>query len=458
MSKSRTLSLTFFAALALAALVCAPAARADRAARTTPTVRAVQQMGPAVVNIASKTRAQARIFRSGDELFDRFFEEFFQPMARERSSLGSGFIFDGGRGLIVTNSHVVSAASEITVLLSDQRAYPAQVVGADPATDLAVLRIRAQNHLPQARLGNSDDIMIGEDVIAIGNPFGLSHTVTRGVVSALGRKVRTGRDEWMHDLIQIDASINPGNSGGPLLNLDGEVIGINTAIFQNAQGIGFAIPVNRVRRVVEDLVRYGEVVPAWLGLELQDLTPDLAAQFGLAGRGGALISAVMADSPAAEAGLARGQVVVSLDGRPVNDVSDYGLALAGAAVGRELALGVFAQGRAETVRLTPRAFPLERAMEVAWRRLGFSVAELSAEVARLHRARPGGAVMIERLREGGPAQKVGLRPGDLVLQVGEGPTPEVDAFLRQVAKQRLMPRLTVLIQRGQARQFITLGP
>ncbi|MFH1059057.1 MAG: trypsin-like peptidase domain-containing protein [Pseudomonadota bacterium] len=455
---SRVVGSLVFAALALTALLCAPPARADQAARTTPTVRVVQQAGPAVVNIASKTKVQARLFRSGDEFFDRFFEEFFQPMARERASLGSGFIFDGKRGLIVTNSHVVSAASEITVQLADQRSYPAQVVGADPATDLAVLRIKAQNSLPQARLGNSGDIMIGEDVVAIGNPFGLSHTVTRGVVSALGRKVRTGRDEWMHDLIQIDASINPGNSGGPLLNLDGEVIGINTAIFQNAQGIGFAIPVNRVRRVVEDLVRYGEVVPAWLGLELQDLTPDLAPQFGLAGRGGALVTAVMENSPAAEAGLARGQVVVALDGRPISDVSDYGLALAGAAVGRELALGLVAQGRPQQVRLAPRAFPLDRAMEVAWRRLGFSVAELTPEMARRHRVRQGSAMMIERLRGGSSAQKVGLQPGDLVLQVGEGPTPDLPSFLRQVAKQRLMPRLTVLIQRGAARQFITLGP
>jgi serine protease Do len=450
----------FIGMLICACLLAAGAApaRADRASRTTPTVRVAQQVGPVVVNIATKSRVQARPFRTGDEFFDRFFEEFFQPMSRERSSLGSGFIFDGQRGLIVTNRHVVSAASEITVQLADQRSLPAQVVGADPGTDLAVLRVKPQSALPAARLGDSDQIMIGEDVIAIGNPFGLSHTVTRGVVSALGRKVRTGQDEWLRDLIQIDASINPGNSGGPLLNADGEVIGINTAIFQNAQGIGFAIPVNRVRRVVDDLVRHGEVVPAWLGLELQDLTPELAAHFGLAGQGGALVSEVMADSPAAEAGLGRGMVVRSLDGRPVNEVSDYGAALAEVQVGGQVRLGLVVGGQRQEVSLVARPFPLARAAELAWRRLGVAVAELDPQSARLHRVGPGAGVVISRVREGSSAQRVGLQPGDLIRQVGEGPTPDLASFQRQIAKQRLMGRFTVLAQRGRVSQFLTLGP
>ncbi|CAO0821491.1 exported hypothetical protein [Desulfarculales bacterium] len=290
--------------------LCLTPALADHNSRVTPVVRVVQDAGPGIVNISTKTRVKARLFRSGDEAMDSFFEEFFQPMQREQSSLGSGFILDGKRGLIVTNGHVVSAASEITVQLADKRIFAAQVVGVDPQSDLAVLRITPKGSLPQLNLGDSEQIMIGEEAIAIGNPFGLSHTVTVGVVSALGRKVRTSGNQWMQDLIQIDASINPGNSGGPLLNADGEVIGINTAIVQQAQGIGFAIPVNRVRRVVEDLVRYGEVVPAWLGLELQDLTPRLAQHFGLAEARGVLVVEVMESSPSAEAGLA-GQVLTS---------------------------------------------------------------------------------------------------------------------------------------------------
>ncbi|MFH1058788.1 MAG: trypsin-like peptidase domain-containing protein [Pseudomonadota bacterium] len=453
----RPLGLALLAA-GLGLLLVAGPARADRNARLTPVVRVVQQAGPAVVNISTKSRVQGRLFRSGDENLDRFFEEFFQPSQREQTSLGSGFILDGQRGLIVTNSHVVSAASQITVHLADQRAFPAQVVGADPQSDLAVLRITPQGALPQVKLGDSDQIMIGESVVAIGNPFGLSHTVTVGVVSALGRRVRTGKREWMRELIQIDASINPGNSGGPLLNADGEVIGINTAIFQNAQGIGFALPVNKVRRVVEDLVRYGEVVPAWLGLELQDLSPALSEHFGLKDRRGALVTEVMDGSPAAEAGLQRGMVVESLAGRPVRDVGDYGQALSDVGVGQEVRLGILSQGRRQERRLTARAFPLQRAMELAWRRLGFTVRELDQQALLRHRVSPGSAVVIDQVRPGSPAEEVGLQAGDLIRQVGEGPTPGIEAFLRQMAKQRLLARVTLLAQRRQLSQFITLGP
>ncbi len=456
----RTLGL-LLAALTLG-LAGAPPAQADRAGRTTPVVKAVQTVGPAVVNVSTKSRVRSRLFQSGDEALDRFFEEFFQPMEREQTSLGSGFIIDGGRGLIVTNSHVVSAASEINVQLADQRTFPAQVVGADPLSDLAVLRIKPlgdprQAPLPQVKLGDSEQIMIGETVIAIGNPFGLKHTVTVGVVSALSRRVRAAKEEWMEDLIQTDASINPGNSGGPLVNVDGEVVGINTAIFQQAQGIGFAIPVNRVRRVVEDLVRYGEVVPAWLGLELQDLNPRLAAHFGLAEPRGALVVEVMESSPAAEAGIKRGDVILALNERPVADVSEYAAALAAVGVGQEVRLRVWAAGRQSQPTLKARAFPVERAGELAWRRLGFEASEMTAEAARMHRTRLGGAVMVTRVRPESPAARVGMRPGDLVRQVGEGATPDMPSFLKQVAKNRMLSGVTVLVQRGPASQFITLG-
>ncbi len=443
----------------LAGWLLAPApALADRAARMTPAVRVVQAAGPAVVNMSTKTRVQTRLFRSGDEAMDRFFEEFFQPMQREQTSLGSGFILDGRRGLIVTNGHVVSSANEIRVQLSDKRVFPAQVVGADPQSDLAVLRITPKGALPQLKLGDSEQIMIGEEVIAIGNPFGLSHTVTVGVVSALGRKVRTNGNQWMQDLIQIDASINPGNSGGPLLNADGEVIGINTAIFQQAQGIGFAIPVNRVRRVVEDLVRYGEVVPAWLGLELQDLTPRLAQAFGLTEARGVLVTQVLENSPASEAGLERGMVLTSLNGREIKDSGDYGLALAEVGVGQEVRLGLRQGGQTQERSLKARAFPLERAMEISWRRLGFSVTDLDAPTALRQRVRTGTAVMIDKVRKGSAAEEAGLMPGDLIRQVGDGPTPNREAFLRQMAKHRLLPRITVLAQRGGVAQYLTLGP
>lgn len=442
----------------LAALLLAPGpAAADKASRVTPVVRAVREIAPAVVNISARGRAPVRLFRSGDEMIDRFFEEFFGPMQREHSSLGSGVIIDGEKGLIVTNSHVVSRASQIMVQLADKRRFPAKVVGADPEGDLALLRIEVKGKLPQVRLGNSDEIMIGERVIAIGNPFGLSHTVTSGVVSALHRKVRAGGNRWLDDLIQTDASINPGNSGGPLLNADGELIGINTAIYANAQGIGFAIPVNRLKRIVNDLVRHGEVIPAWLGLKLQDLTPSLAALLGLKSTRGVLIREVTPQSPAARAGFKRGELIVAMQGRPLENTSDYLARLRGVAVGEVVKLEVLAGNRRLVRRLTARAFPLERAMEVAWQRLGFRVREMRPQDALRHRVRPGSAVVIAQLRPGSPALEIGLRPGDLVRQVGDTPTPNLAAFKREMARHRLLKRITILVQRGPASQFITLG-
>ncbi len=444
--------------LLLAGGVGAPPARADRAGRVTPVVRVVRAVSPAVVNISTIRRQRMRIFSTGDRFMDRFFEDFFGPMERRQRTLGSGVIIDGKKGLIVTNSHVVQQATEIKVQLADKRTYRAEVVGADPDSDLAVLRIQPKGILPQVRLGNSDDLMIGESIIAIGNPFGLSHTVTVGVVSALGRKVRAGDNTWLHDLIQTDASINPGNSGGPLLNTDGEMIGINTAIYQNAQGIGFAIPVNRVKRVVDDLVRFGEVIPVWLGLDLQELNPALAAHFGLERPRGVLVLEVMKDSPAARAGLKRGDLILSLNGHRLEGISDYAARLGGLAAGAQVKLDIKGSKGRRRVSLRARAFPLKRAQEVAWRRLGFTVGEMSRALARRHGVPPGSAVAIKRLRPGSQAARIGLRPGDLIRQVGDRPTPNLAAFERQIARHRLLRRITVLVQRGPASQFITLGP
>lgn len=438
------------------ALLHSPAS-ADQASRTTPVVRVVRDIAPAVVNISAKTRTTVSPFRSGDRNIDRFFEEFFGPMQREHSSLGSGVIVDGQKGLIVTNSHVVSRASKIMVQLSDKRRLAAKVIGADPDGDLALLRIQTKGPLPQVRLGNSDQLMIGESVIAIGNPFGLSHTVTSGVVSALHRKVRAGRGKWLDDLIQTDASINPGNSGGPLLNADGEVIGINTAIYANAQGIGFAIPVNRLKRIVSDLARHGEVIPAWLGLKLQDLTPALASHFGLKQARGVLVREVSEKSPAAKAGFRRGELITAMQGRPLEDTSDYIARLRGVGVGQVVDIKVLAGDRTVSRKVMARAFPLERAMGEAWRLLGFRVREMQRDDAMRHRTRLGSAVVISQLRPDSAALDVGLRPGDLVRQLGDTPTPNVAVFKREMAKHRLLSRITILVQRGAASQFITLG-
>ena len=445
--------------LVLAALACLAAspALADRQSRTTPLVRVVKKAAPMVVNISTTSRQRLHLFHSGDEFFDRFFEDFFGPREREQTSLGSGVVIDGKKGLIATNRHVVSRATAIKVQLADRRVFKAELVGADAESDLAVLKIKTKSPLPQASLGDSSDIMIGEQVIAIGNPFGLSHTVTVGVVSALNRRVRAGKSTWLGGLIQTDASINPGNSGGPLLNADGELVGINAAIYRQAQGIGFAIPINRVKRVVTDLVRYGEVMPNWLGLYLQDLDPRLAAHFGLDRPRGAIVLGAMGQSPADEAGLKRGDIILAVGGAELEDSGHYRSWLASLPVGRKVEIAYMRSGKAAKARLTVAAFPLGRSAEVAWQKWGFTLAPLDAATAARHRVRPGSALKIARLKRGSSAERIGLRLDDLILQVGRNQVKTLPEFYRQVAKRRLQNSITILVQRGRARQFVTLG-
>ena len=446
------LSLTLVFGLLLTPLT----ARADRTSRMTPIVKVVQKVSPAVVNISTKSKSR-QIFNTGDQMWDQFFRDFFDNRPRQHSSLGTGLIIDGEKGLIATNSHVISQATEINVVLSDKRRFRAQVVGADPDSDLAVLRIKAKKPLPQVSMAKDNDLMIGEQVIAIGNPFGLSHTVTLGVVSAVDRTVRTGQNSWMYNLIQTDASINPGNSGGPLLNADGEVVGINTAMHKLAQGIGFAIPIGRVKRIVNDLVQHGEVIPAWLGLELQNMTPRLAAYFGLERAMGVLVREVLPKSPAQKAGFARGDLIVAFNGVKVSNTSHYQNLLQGTSPGQQVSITVFTQrGKAERM-VRAKAFPLQRAMDVAWSKLGFLVEEMDRRAAARHQAPMGSAVMISRVRPGSRAQNIGLQPGDLLRQVGEKRVTSLEAFAKQMAHCRLLSRVTVLVQRGPYQQYVILG-
>ncbi len=253
--------------------------------RENEVVKAVRKVSPAVVNISSEYEVYARTNPfSGfatDPFFDSFFKDFFDRGAERRykkQSLGSGVIIDGKRGFILTNAHVIAKTGKITAVLMDERELEVQIVGADPDSDLAVLRVNSPNPLPSTEMGDSGDMMIGETVIAIGNPFGFSNTVTTGVISAVNRSIRA-EDREYHDFIQTDASINPGNSGGPLLNINGELIGINTAIYAKAQGIGFAIPINKAKRIISDLIQHGEVIPAWIGLTVQNVDERLTFPF-----------------------------------------------------------------------------------------------------------------------------------------------------------------------------------
>ena len=306
-----------------------------------------------MVNITTErvVAGQSPFQRFGnDPFFDRFFEDFFEPRVPHTiQSLGSGVLIDAERH-ILTNEHVVGRASRIRVTLADGREFDATLIGADPNNDIAVLRAETQEKLPWIPLGTSRDLMVGEPLIAIGNPFGLASTVTTGVVSALDRSIRS-ESRVFHGFIQTDASINPGNSGGALLDAEGRLIGINTAVYNGGQGIGFAIPVDIASRVVNELIAHGEVTPVWLGIEFQDLTPDLGQALALPdGTRGAVASRVREGSPAARAGVQRGDVVTQLERRPVRSGRDFFEMLQSATPGQELRVDLLQARRGALVR------------------------------------------------------------------------------------------------------------
>lgn len=423
--------------------------------RKGPVVLAVEKVGPAVVNISTVVKERVNPFFpfQGEDFFKDFFPDLFSQQYT-RTSLGSGLIIDGAKGYAVTNHHVVARAVEIKVITADQKEYKAKLVGSDPRSDLAVLRIEKEERLPEARLGNSDDLMIGETVIAIGNPFGLSHTVTTGVVSAMDRSVRAEERVYRH-FIQTDASINPGNSGGPLLHLEGEVIGINTAIYQKAQGIGFAIPANKVRRVVNELLRTGEVLPPWLGLEVQELTPDLKKALHLSEHtAGVLVSDVIPGSPGAQSDLKRGDVLIRLQNVPLKEISDYQDSLSEFVPGERLRLSILRNREERTVSIEPVVFPPEKALDLVSRRIGIQVADPDRKAVTA--LGQNGAVVIERVRKDSEAGKIGLQPGDLILKVNDSPVMNLEDFKKVVSRSHYLPSIHLLVLRGTHGYSLTL--
>ena len=332
-------------------------------------VDVAQHVRPAVVHLGTIQRAKSRrgpnLPQGNDDPFFRdFFNQFFGsegPDSRSefrRPGLGSGVIIDK-RGLVLTNFHVVKGADEILIRLSDKREYRGQILGTDPKTDLALVKFQPDHELTVASMGNSDALRVGEWAIAIGNPFGLDQTVTVGVISATGRS-DVGIATY-ENFIQTDASINPGNSGGPLVNLKGEVIGVNTAIVAAGQGIGFAIPINMVKRVVDQLVDKGKVVRGWLGVALQPLSPDLAQSLGLAGTNGAVVGSTITGSPAAQAGLQQGDVIVAYDSTPVDDYRHVQRLVAETRVGKSVTLQIVRKKQKMDVAITIAEVPDETA-------------------------------------------------------------------------------------------------
>jgi Do/DeqQ family serine protease len=380
---------------------------------------------PAVVNVSTASRRPSsgttedpQRFREffGEEFFERYFKR--RPRDEPRGS-GSGVIVDP-TGYILTNNHVIENAQDITVRLSDARKFTATLVGRDPKTDLAVLKVEAPAPLPAAPLGDSERLRVGQWVVAIGNPFGLDRTVTVGIVSATARN-RVGVTTY-ENFIQTDASINPGNSGGPLLNLDGRVIGINTAIVAAGQGIGFSIPINEAKTVMGQLIARGKVVRGWLGIVIQDVTDELASSFGVREREGVLVADVMKGGPGEVAGLRPGDVIVDLGGARIREVPDLQRRVANVAPGQTVAVGVVRDRASQRLQVRVGEMPAEDAtaateLDGGPEGFGLQVEPLAPDTAeRLGLAFSHG-LLVTDVAAGGPGDRAGLKRGDVILEV-----------------------------------------
>ncbi len=389
----------------------------------------LEDVTPAVVNVATRGKVRVENPLLSDPFFRRFFDLPQIPQQREVQNLGSGVIVDADNGYIITNHHVIQQADEIQVTLADGRSFKAELVGTDPESDVALIRIDAKN-LTAATLGDSQDLRVGDFVVAIGNPFGLGQTVTSGIVSALGR---SGLGiEGYEDFIQTDASINPGNSGGALVNLRGELVGVNTAILSRSGGnigIGFAIPINMAQAIMQQLVEHGEVRRGQLGVLVQDLTPRLAQAFGLERGQGAVVARVQPGSPAAEAGLEEGDVILEVGGEPVESAADLRNRIGLLSVGEQVRLEVHRDGETRTVTV----------------RIG-KVQAAQVEGGRIHRHLEGAmlgapeasgapaGVAIRAVERGAPAWRAGLRPGDVIVSANRERVEAVED-LQRVARR-----------------------
>ncbi|MEA2599766.1 MAG: serine protease Do [Acidobacteriota bacterium] len=422
MRRPTTISCVFL----ILCLTSLAAAQTPPSARRTPLVSVVEKVAPAVVNISAESTVREA---------DPFFGIFGYGTERQAQSLGSGFIVDRN-GIVVTNAHVIEGASRITVTLLDGRELQADLLGSDRDADLAVLKVKASN-LPAIPLGKSSDLMIGETVIAIGNPFGLSNTVTTGVLSAQGRTIPSERGERLFtDFLQTDASINPGNSGGPLVNVGGDVIGINSAIISGATGIGFAIPADRARRVVDDLLRFGELQPLWSGARLLTVDPELSRRSGISVKRGALVVKIYPDSPATAAGLQEKDVIVAAGSHPVASREDVTTALYTAAAGSPVDLEVRRGER--TLKLSLKAVhpPQGLGLQVLERSVGLRV-----EPAQ-------GGLAIRQVANGSVAADRGLRTGDVILGANGQQTGSAELLGREVLRGLDRGSLLLAVQRG----------
>jgi len=416
---------------------------------TTKIVKSIQKFSP----------FRSKEFKDffGDEFFRHFFGQIPEQEMKQRS-LGSGVVVSED-GFILTNNHVVADADEILVTLSDKKKYEAQIIGRDPKTDLALIKIETEKSVPAAKLGDSDKLMVGDWVVAIGNPFGLGSTVTAGIVSAKGRVIGAGPYD---NFIQTDASINPGNSGGPLFNLNGEVIGVNTAIVSQSGGnvgIGFAIPINMAKSVMPQLKERGKVVRGWLGVTIQVVTQEIKEKFGLKTEEGALIGEVTKDSPADKGGLKRGDVIINFDGRKVKVMNSLPAMVAETPVDKEVEILIIRKGREK--RLTITIGELEEDTRVAAtipkmeESFGLSVQELTPEIAESLSLKGEKGVVISGIENGSPASDAGLQRGDLIQEIEHEPVENLRDYKKIMKESSSKKQILIVIKhRGHSRYVV----
>jgi len=426
----------------------------------------VEKWRPTVVNISTTTIVKGRQgnpfgnempfqrFFGKDDFFRRFFEDAPEREFKQRS-LGSGFIISSD-GYIFTNNHVVEKADKIKVKLSTGKEYDAEVKGKDPTTDIALIKIKPENSLPVVKFGDSDKLRTGDWVFAIGNPFGLEHTVTAGIVSAKGRVIGSGPYD---NFIQTDASINPGNSGGPLFNLDGEVIGINAAIVAQGHGIGFAIPINTAKSILADLKTKGSVTRGWLGISIQDITEDIAENLKLKDTNGALVGHVFEGDPADKAGIKTGDIIIEVAGKKIQDTHELMRIVAAQMVGEKVKVKILRDGQEKILQVTIGERKEEK--EIASKGkigelYGMSVQEITPELARHLGLADQTGVIITQIREGSPADDAGLKIQDIILQINKVRIFSIKDFLNEIKKNDEGGTVLLLIKRGEMTFFVTL--
>ena len=431
----------------------------------------VKQLSPSVVNISttSVTKGNLRSFQSPfgereDDPFDDFFEKFFGDSPQKefkRQGLGSGFIFSED-GYIITNNHVVERATDIKVILQNGNSYVAEIIGTDPKTDIALLKIEPTEKLPAVRFGNSDDLEIGDWVLAIGNPFGLGHTVTSGIISAKGRSLGFGSYD---DFLQTDAAINPGNSGGPLFNFDGEVVGVNTAIIARGQGIGFAIPINMTKNIVSQLKNGGKVVRGWIGVYVQQVTPEIAESFNLKEDSGALVADITADGPADKAGLKRGDIIVEVNGTQIDEMPELPKLVASYAPGTKTKMKVIRDGKEKVLSIKLGELP-ENGAKVSTRKhdnevekkLGLIVQDITPQAKSRLGLESSDGVVITNVSAGSVAADAGLIRGDVILEINKKQIANLDDYRKQVDSSKEGQTLLFLVKRGSNTIYAALKP